>query len=223
MPYVIASTTNHGKPLSTFMNFDIFFISSLIGTIAFALSGFLIGARKHLDLMGVFILAMLTANGGGAVRDVLVGRLPAVLTDLSAFLTVVCVVLAGLILRLHRNPNIEKSHFFVLSDSLGLVAFSVTGALVGIESGLSIFGVMVLAFITATGGGIIRDLMVNEVPSVLSSDFYGTVAVLLGAVIFTMHKIGWYNDLSLIGAFALALIIRLIAYYFHWRLPRMRS
>ncbi len=203
------------------MPFDIFSFASFIGTVAFALSGFLVGARKKLDFMGVFILSMLTANGGGAVRDVLVGRLPSVLTDLSAFLTVLGVIIIAMLLRVHKRENLEESHIFVLSDSLGLVAFSVTGALVGIESGLSIFGVMVLAFITATGGGIIRDLMVNEVPSVLSSDFYGTIAVLLGIVIFTMHEIGWYSDMALICVFILALIIRLIAYYFRWQLPRI--
>ncbi len=200
---------------------DIFFLASLIGTVAFALSGFLVGVRKELDLMGVFILSMLTANGGGAVRDTLVGRLPGVLTDISAFLTVVGVIAIAMLLRLHKHKQLEKSRLFILSDSMGLAAFSVTGALVGIEEGLSIFGVMVLAFLTASGGGIIRDLMVNEVPSVLSSDFYGSIAILMGAMLYGLHELGMDSNLTVLLVFGVALILRLIAYYLGWRLPRM--
>lgn len=201
---------------------DIFTIASWVGSIAFALSGFFVGVRKDLDVMGVFILSMLTANGGGAVRDVLVNRTPNVLTDLSAFLLVLAILILGYLLRLHRFDGLEKKRLFVISDSLGLVAFSVTGALVGLESGLSIFGVMVLAFITATGGGIIRDLMVNEVPSVLNSDFYGSIAILLGAAIYALHVTGLHNQLTVLIVFLLALALRLLAYLRGWHLPRMR-
>ena len=173
--------------------------------------------------MGIFILAMLTANGGGAVRDILVGRLPVVLSDISGFLIVLAVLILGMVLRLHKYVSLERSHLFILSDSLGLVAFSVTGALVGLEAGLSIFGVMVLAFITATGGGIIRDLMVNDVPAVLSSDFYGTIAVLLGAAIYGLHWLEWDNNITLSALFICALALRLLAYYKRWQLPRMQQ
>lgn len=202
---------------------DIFVIASWVGSAAFALSGFLIGARQKLDVMGVFILAMLTANGGGAIRDVLVGRTPFVLQDYASFLLVWGVVSCGYIFKLHQRDDVEKSGVFILSDSLGLVAFSVTGALVGIESDLSLFGVMVLAFVTASGGGILRDLLVNQVPSVLKSDFYGTIALLLGAVIFMLHSAGADSDLNVAIAFGCALLLRIVAYIKQWRLPRFAS
>ncbi|NET71276.1 MAG: trimeric intracellular cation channel family protein [Sphaerospermopsis sp. SIO1G2] len=201
---------------------DIFSLASIIGTIAFALSGFLVGARKELDVMGIFILAMLTANGGGAARDVVVGRLPGVLTDIYAFLIVVGVIAGALLFRLHTHTQLEKHRLFVLSDSLGLVAFSITGALVGIEEGLSIFGVMVLAFFTASGGGVLRDVMVNQIPSVLSSDFYGSVAILLAASLYGLHAYGLDNDVSIAILFIAALALRLVAYRCQWRLPRIR-
>jgi len=180
---------------------DIFTIASWVGGIAFAFSGFLVGVRKELDVMGVFILSMLTANGGGALRDVLVNRTPWVLTDLSAFYMVLGVLIIAFAFKLQRFAWVEKSRMFVLSDSLGLVAFSVTGAMVGVESGLNIFGVMVLAFLTATGGGIVRDVMVNEVPSVLNSDFYGSIAILLGAAIYGLHIIGLQTELTVTFVF----------------------
>ena len=201
---------------------DIFTLASWIGGIVFVLSGFLLGVRKELDLMGIFILSMLTANGGGAVRDVLVNRTPNVLVDLSAFYMVLGVIAVAMLLRLHRRLDLEKSQLFVLCDSLGLAAFSVTGALVGVESGLNIFGVMVLAFITATGGGIIRDLIVNEVPSVLSSDFYGSIAILLGAGIYALHITDTSSDINILALFVAALLLRLIAHIKGWRLPRVK-
>lgn len=200
---------------------DLFALASLIGGLSFALSGFLIGVRKELDFMGIFIVSMLSSNGGGAVRDVLVGRLPEVLRDSSAFLIVLGVIAAALILRLHRRAWVRRSRVFVLCDSLGLTAFSVTGALVGLETGLGLFGVMVLAFITATGGGIIRDLMVNDVPAVLSSDFYGTIALLVGASLWLLNRLELDNSTTTSAAFVVALTLRLLAYRYGWRLPRL--
>ncbi len=205
------------------MDFSIFILASWIGSVAFALSGFLIGARKHLDVMGIFILAILTANGGGALRDVLIGKTPSVLTDMSAFLLVLAVVTIAMLGKLHKNAQIEKHQFFLLCDAVGLAAFSVTGALAGIEAHLSLFGVMVLAFLTATGGGIIRDVMVNEVPFVLSSDFYGSIAILMGAAIFALHAGNLLSDIAITIVLVIALALRILAYKRRWRLPRIKT
>lgn len=205
------------------MELTIFTLASWIGSVAFALSGFLIGARKQLDVMGIFILAILTANGGGALRDVLIGKTPSVLTDMSAFLLVLGVVVIALVIKLHRNVQLQKHQLFLLSDAVGLAAFSVTGALAGIDAELSLFGVMVLAFLTATGGGILRDVMVNDVPSVLSSDFYGSIAILMGAAIYALHAAGLDSDKTISALLVSALALRIIAYRRSWRLPRIKS
>lgn len=201
---------------------DIFSVASWVGTVAFALSGFMVGVRKHLDIMGIFILSMITANGGGAIRDVLANRTPWVMTDITAFYLVVGTLAAAYLFTLHRVKALEKSRLFVLCDALGLVAFSVTGALVGLDAGFNVFGVTALAFITAAGGGIIRDLMVNEVPAVLTSDFYGSIAVLLGAAIYALHYFGWQNELNVTLLFMAALVLRTIAYLRQWHLPRLK-
>ncbi len=201
--------------------FDIFIISSFIGTVAFALSGFLISVSKKMDWMGAFILAMLTANGGGVIRDVLVNQTPKLLTDLSGFFIVVGVFVLALICKLQRFAKIEKSRLFILSDALGLVAFSITGALVGVEAQLNVFGVVVLAFITAAGGGIIRDVLVNEVPALFSSDFYGSVAIFSGLGVYGLHSLGMASNLNLSILLAAALALRLCAYILKWKLPRI--
>ncbi len=205
------------------MVFDIFTIASWVGGIAFAISGFLVGVRKDLDVMGIFIVSMLTANGGGVVRDVLVGQTPRLLMDMSGFYLVLGVFIFAFLIKLQRHAHLEKNRLFVACDALGLAAFSVTGAMVGLEANLNIFGVMVLAFITASGGGIIRDLMVNEVPAVLSSDFYGSIAILLGAGIFALHHLGLDSNTNLTILFVVALGLRLVAYLKGWRLPRIKT
>lgn len=206
------------------MPFDlsIFDIANIIGSLAFALSGLLVGIRKEMDAMGMFIVSMLTANGGGAVRDVLVGRTPGVLTDPNAFYLVIAILLIGWACRIHRYAKLERHTLFIVSDAIGLVAFSVTGALVGLEAGLSIFGVMVLSFLTAAGGGIIRDMMVNEVPTILNSDFYGTVALLMAAVMYGMDYFGTASSLNITLLFFFALALRLYAYKKGWQLPRLK-
>ena len=204
------------------MPFDIFFIASLIGGAAFALSGFLVGLRKELDVMGVFILSFLTANGGGILRDVFIGKTPYALTDLTGFLTVLFVFLLSTLIFKFKDGSVERRSLFVVSDSIGLAAFSLTGALVGVEAGLSVFGVTVLSFITATGGGILRDVIVSEEPSILKSDFYGSVAIIVALAVYGLHRFGLDSDFNIMIVFFVSLLIRLIAFKMRWHLPRLK-
>jgi len=204
------------------MSIDIFLFASLLGGAAFALSGFLVGVRNELDLMGVFILAFLTANGGGVLRDVFIGNTPYALTDMSGFVVVSITFLLGTILYKFKYLEVEQKKLFVLSDTIGLAAFSLTGALAAIEANLSIFGVVVLSFLTATGGGILRDVLVREIPSVFKSDFYGSIAVLVALAVYTLNVFDMNNDLNIIIVFAVSLIIRLIALKMKWHLPRLK-
>lgn len=196
------------------------YIASLIGAVAFAISGFLLGARRQLDIMGIFILAFLTANGGGLIRDVMVGRQPAILINTEPFWITALVIVGGLLLRLHQLPNLERRWAFVVCDGVGLAAFGITGALVGIEENVHFFGVLTLSLLTATGGGMIRDLLVNEVPEVLYGGFYGSIALLLGGTIYALNEYGWMNPATLLAAFCCALVMRIVAYRGEWRLPK---
>lgn len=196
--------------------------SGVIGGAAFALSGFLLGVRKHLDLMGVFILAFITANGGGILRDVMIGVTPAILKNLTAFYIVLSVFIIGCVLHYLKRVNIEKQRFFILTDTLGLVAFSISGALVGIEQSLTFFGVIFLSFVTAMGGGIIRDILVNDVPIIFKSGFYGSVAILIGVMVHTLEMFNALNSFTLMGVFIFGLLLRLIAYRYRWTLPVLR-
>ncbi|MEJ2469398.1 MAG: TRIC cation channel family protein, partial [Campylobacterales bacterium] len=173
------------------MNF--FFIADIIGIAAFTLSGLLTGVRYQLDLLGIAIVSTLTALGGGILRDALIGEIPFAFSDYYPSLTVLTVLILVIVLRLYRREELERKFLFIISDTLGLVAFSITGALVGIAEGLNIFGTIILGFLTAVGGGIIRDVLLNRVPAILTQDVYGTIALLVSLSLALLHLAGALN------------------------------
>ena len=198
------------------------YIASLVGSIAFALSGFLVGVRKELDLMGLFILAFLTANGGGVVRDVLLSRPLALVQDAEPFFIAGGVLLVASMLRLHRLQQLENRWYVVVSDSIGLVAFGMTGAMIGMEAQTHFFGVLSLSLLTAVGGGVLRDILVNEKPVVLHSGFYGTVALVQATVLFVLQQLQWLTPVSLLLVACAALALRLVAFTRRWSIPKLR-
>ncbi|MCF6206774.1 MAG: TRIC cation channel family protein [Sulfurovum sp.] len=196
-----------------------FEIAEYIGIVAFAISGFFVGVRSRLDFLGVFISVFLTAFGGGIIRDVIVDRTPyAFSSDVPAAIILIVLVLL-LLLKYHRRESIENRPLFILSDSIGLISFSITGALIALEAHLNITGVLALAFITAVGGGITRDVIINEVPFVFKTGFYGTVSLLIGLGVYLLEQFGWMNFYMITLLFAGGVILRMIAYYRKWSVP----
>ncbi len=196
-----------------------FEIAEYIGIVAFAISGFFVGVRSRLDFLSVFISVFLTAFGGGIIRDVIVDRTPyAFSSDVPAAIILIVLVLL-LLLKYHRRESIENRPLFILSDSIGLISFSITGALIALEAHLNITGVLALAFITAVGGGITRDVIINEVPFVFKTGFYGTVSLLIGLGVYLLEQFGWMNFYMITLLFAGGVILRMIAYYRKWSVP----
>lgn len=198
-----------------------FSIAEVIGTVSFAISGYLVGSRKRLDLLGIAMVSMLTAFGGGLVRDVICGRIPNSLRSPAPILLVSGTVVLAVLLRLHKRGEIERSRFFILADAIGLVAFSISGALTALATGLGFFGVVLLGFLTAVGGGIVRDTLVNEVPALLHSEFYGTVAILTAALVYVAQRLLHLHPAVLGAIFLFGLGLRLLAYVRRWRLPTL--
>ncbi|OHX15138.1 hypothetical protein BI343_01880 [Chromobacterium amazonense] len=194
---------------------------SAIGTAAFAVSGYLVGIRKRLDVLGILILAVVTAIGGGIMRDVLVNRVPRVFFDYTNLAVIAATVLLAWLLGLHRRRSRALEGLFVVADSLGLVAFSLTGAQVGLMFDLNAFGVVALGFITAVGGGVVRDMMVNDVPFILHRDFYGTVAIVVAGGLWLFDKLGWVGVWSLQLLFWLGLALRMLAHAREITLPKI--
>ena len=198
-------------------------IIHIIGTAAFAVSGYLVGVRKRLDLLGVLIVALLTAIGGGMMRDVLVGRVPLVFTQHSAIITIALTLVAAWLFKLQNQRGKTLAASFLLADSLGLVAFTITGAQVGLMYDLNLFGVVMLGFVTAVGGGIVRDMLVNDVPIILRKDFYGSIAILIGAGLYLLDWLGWANAFTLNLLFGLGLATRLLVHRWGLGLPGFQN
>ncbi len=198
-------------------------LADIIGIISFALSGFLIAIHYKLDILGVFISAFLTALGGGVIRDAIAGRTPYIFShDLPIILVVVTVIIA-LIFKLHKISNLESKTAFILLDAIGLSSFAITGSLVAIENEFNFLGILILAFLTAVGGGTTRDILINKIPFILVSEFYATVAMFIGFVMYLLNEFNQINLFNLTIVFVLGTIFRLLAYYKKWHLPKLSS
>mgnify|MGYP002743572941 FL=1 len=204
----------------------IWYIFDMIGTIAFAVSGALVGVSRKMDIFGMTVLALATAIGGGIVRDVLLGYFPPNSLRNVVYVTVVLAVTVIVFLiynsryRKHAmGPRSRAS--YLLADALGLASFTVTGASAGFKlyPELPIF-IVLLGTITAVGGGIIRDMLAQRIPSVLKEDVYALPSIIGGIVYYLMVTSSW-DSMAVYGAFTVVLVIRLLAIKYNWSLPKV--
>ena len=204
----------------------IWYMFDMIGTIAFAVSGALVGVARKMDIFGMAVLALATAIGGGIVRDVLLGYFPPNSLRNVVYVTVVLAVTVIVFLiynsryRKHAmGPRSRAS--YLLADALGLASFTVTGASAGFKlyPELPIF-IVLLGTITAVGGGIIRDMLAQRIPSVLKEDVYALPSIIGGVVYYVMVTSSW-DSMAVYGAFTVVLVIRLLAIKYNWSLPKV--
>ena len=197
-------------------------IAAFIGTFAFALSGALVGIRKNFDIMGVFILAFLTSSGGGAIRDICLNKTPSFLIDITPYMITILIIMVFKFLAIdHAKHRFEERVLFIISDTAGLIAFAINGALQGIMSELSIFGVLTICFITSVGGGIIRDMLINDIPSTLQLGFYGSIAIIIGSFVYAIDYFGLDNKVFIPIVFVFGILLRLGTYHRKVRLPSL--
>ncbi len=200
---------------------EILYFIDIIGIISFALSGFLISHKHNLDMLGIFLMAFVTALGGGIIRDTIAGRLPYAFVDSILPLVVLATLILDIVFKLHKKENLAAKELFIFSDSIGLISFSISGALVALNIGANFFGVILLSFITAIGGGIIRDVLINHIPLVLSKDFYGTVAIIIAILLYILDQFLLLNSGTVLIVFAVGLLLRILARRYKWRLPKL--
>jgi len=200
---------------------DFFIYADIIGIIAFSISGFLIAIKNDLDILGILIASALTALGGGVIRDVILSSTPFAFSSLYPAMTLLSTILIAYIFKLYKKPSLERKWIFVISDTIGLVAFSITGAILAINAEYNFFGIVILSFITAVGGGVTRDVMINQVPTVLISDFYGSIAVIVALALALLELFDSLNEVGILSVAVLSVILRLIAFKRKWHLPKL--
>lgn len=204
-------------------------IMEILGTVAFCASGTLVAISAGLDLFGVLTVGAITSVGGGIIRDLLLGRVPpAIFSNPLLLLLIFAVSLAVFIVAFINskrikdiNQKIEKVNIFF--DALGLAAFSVTGVEVTCAAGYAENAVLAitLGLITGVGGGVLRDVLVNEKPYILVKHIYA-VASLVGSAVY--YLVGVYFGYELVGTIIsviLTITIRMLAAKFRWNLPKV--
>lgn len=206
----------------------VIFVFEILGTVSFALAGSMTAIKKGMDLFGVVLLGVITATGGGMIRDVLRGSFPP-----AAFTDSIYVVLAAftslllfLVVRHHKDAYLANTdtvdavnNFF---DAMGLGAFTVTGTQIAISAGFgdNLFFAVALGVITGTGGGLLRDIIVNEIPVVLKKHVYAVASIVGGLLYFLLHRQEADAAASAVVTIVVVFGLRVAATHYRWNLPR---
>ena len=193
-----------------------FHLLDIIGTMAFAMSGALTAMHKRLDPFGVFIIAFVTAVGGGTLRDILIGKTP---VGWMLDLQYVYVIILGFALAILFRKKFDKLRTSLfLFDTIGLGVFTLIGLERGIIYGLHPAICIALGTMTACFGGVIRDILCNEIPTIFRREVYATICILGGIVFFILKKLNLNDDILYLITSVVIITVRLLAVKFKWSL-----
>lgn len=200
-----------GKP------FDLLLLIYLLAITAEAMSGALAAGRRNMDIFGVTVIAFVTALGGGTIRDVVLGNYPIAWTQHPEY--VYLVILAGLATVWLARFMHHMQRIFLLLDALGLVAFSLIGVDVALRLAYPTVVVIMAGMLTGICGGILRDVLCNQVPVVFRRELYASVSLCVCALFLAFRAAGLDADLNTLLCFALGFAFRMLALRFGWKLP----
>lgn len=211
------------------------YIMDFVGTAAFAVSGAITGIRKKMDIFGVNILAIVTATGGGIIRDLIIGKTPP-----QAFVNPIFVILAAITANIvfcfMWLINKKKTHIpdkakaiydkaFFWCDTVGLAAFTVDGVHAGLAPEIlsRVFLVIFLGVVTGVGGGVLRDLLSLEMPVIFVKHVYACASILGAITTYAWFKVTGSGTSALLAGFLVTVVIRYLAASFGWNLPKIKS
>jgi uncharacterized membrane protein YeiH len=197
--------------------FDPLLLIYLIAITAEAMSGALAAGRRDMDIFGVVVIAFVTALGGGTIRDLILGNFPIGWTQHPEYIYLV--ILAGLATVVMARFIHHLRKVFLLLDALGLVAFSLIGCTVALQLNYAIEIVIMAGMLTGISGGILRDVLCNQVPVVFCHELYASVSLLVCLLFLGLNRLGLEAGLNTLLCFILGFALRMLALRFGWRLP----
>ncbi|HEX5456121.1 MAG TPA: trimeric intracellular cation channel family protein [Candidatus Saccharimonadales bacterium] len=201
------------------MNFqDLLHISDLLGTFAFAISGALVAVRKKMDIFGVIVLATVTATGGGTLRSFLIGDQPVFILKNISYL-IVC-LLGALLVFYFKEYVRKRSYSFLLFDAFGLAVFLSIGTAIGLQHGLGSWASVLMGMMTAAFGGVIRDVLADEVPLILRKELYAILALAGGLVYVVLYHFNLPEAYIVIISSGVVFVGRILAIRYDWSLPK---
>ena len=196
-----------------------YFVCDLLGTIAFAISGVLVAMDKRLDLFGVVIVAFVTAIGGGSLRDMLIGDTPVAWMRESAYTFTILGAVLFAILFQRWLKYLRRSLF--LFDTIGIALYTMVGIEKGLEAGLIPFICVALGVITASFGGVIRDILCNEIPVIFRREIYATACIVGGICYFLLLETPIKDEIAYALGILIVITIRLFAVRYKIALPNI--
>ena len=197
-----------------------FVIIEFIGTFAFAISGVRLSSTKQFDIFGAWIVGMATAIGGGTIRDLMLGLNPFWMTNGSYF---VCCALAVLAVGMFGKYIIHHNYTWFIFDTIGLALFNVIGIEKTLALGHPYWVAITMGAVTGAGGGIIRDVLMNDVPLIFRSEIYALACVAGGLAYVVCLQLGLSVEISALLSSFSVILIRILAVKFHWQLPVLKG
>jgi uncharacterized membrane protein YeiH len=198
-----------------------FYIIKVLGTIAFAISGALTAMNKKLDPFGVFVISFVTAVGGGTLRDVMIGRTP---VTWMLHIEYVYLIIVGFLMAIIFRKKLDRLRIsLLLFDTIGLGVFTLIGLQKGIETGLHPVICVALGTMTACFGGVIRDILCNEIPVIFRREIYATICIFGGIIFFLLKKLNLNNDILYLVTSLVMIGLRLMAVKFKWSLQPLEK
>lgn len=195
-------------------------ILEFLGTFAFAISGIRLASGKQIDWFGAYIIGLITAIGGGTLRDLLLDVTPFWMTNSMYFSTTALALLATL---LFKEKIFKLGEALFLFDAVGLGLFTVVGITKSVDAGLPIWVSITMGTITGTVGGIVRDVLLNEVPTIFKRDIYALACIAGGLVYFLGQQLGLPSAATEISAAAAVIVLRLLAVRYHLHIPVLKN
>ncbi|MCG9972731.1 trimeric intracellular cation channel family protein [Christiangramia crocea] len=199
------------------MELSLFNILDILGTIAFAISGALSAMNRRLDLFGIFIIAFVTAIGGGTLRDLLIGSTP--VTWMENIVYVYLIGLVTILAIVFRNKLFYLRKSLFLFDTIGLGVFTITGVETGIQNDLNPIISIALGAMTGTFGGVIRDILCNEIPVIFRKEIYATACIIGAFTYVVLYDLGVNSDIIYLATTLIVISIRLVVVKYHISLP----
>jgi len=197
---------------------SLLFILDMVGIVAFAASGAWVAVRKEMDLFGVLALGMVTAIGGGTLRDLLLGDLPPFCLQNEIYLWVPAATVV-LVFVMHRHlPNLMQPLLYL--DAIGLGTFVVIGVSKALMFDTGPFGAVLMGILTGTAGGVIRDILANEVPLILRQEIYASACILGGILLVFLTHLESPEQLNMLLVAGSVILVRVLAIRYNWSLPK---
>ena len=195
---------------------NLILLIDILGTIAFAISGVLTAMNKRLDPFGILIIAFVTAVGGGTLRDILIDAPVAWMRNLTYVYVIFVATVLAVIFRKRLN-HIRRSLF--LFDTIGIALYTIVGVEKGIAAGFHPIICVALGTMTACFGGVIRDILCNEIPIIFRREIYATACILGATVYFLLQATPISENFIVVISGAIVFIVRILAVYFNLSLP----